>query len=285
SVRRVLCGRGWATIFARDRAGLVPKRREERVHGDFQSFRAKDAKFLREKFFGKSPELAALIADMSDDQLWELRRGGHDSIKVYNAYKRAFEHKAQPTVILAKTIKGYGLAPSRGERPNLAHQSKKLDETDLVNFIKRFNLPISEEAAKNADFYLPPPNSPEVIYLHDRRRALGGSFPVREANPARIETPALDTFKEQLAGSEGREVSTTMAFVRLLTTLLKDKIVGKRIVPIIPDEARTFGMESLFRQVGIYASQGQLYEPHDSDMFLYYKEAKDGQILEEGITE
>src|SRR5262249_389913 len=285
NVIQVVWGRGWGAIFARDRKGVLLKRMEECVDGDFQSFRAKDAKFLREKFFGKSPELAALIDDMSDEELWELRRGGHDSIKVYNAYKRAYDHKGQPTVILAKTIKGYGLGPSGGEGRKLAHPSKKLDENDHVSFIKRFKLPIWEEAGKNAEFYVPPPNSPEVIYLHERRRILGGSHPVREANPARIVTPTLDTFKEQLAGSEGREVSTTMAFVRLLTTLLKDKTVGKHIVPIIPDEARTFGMESLFRQVGIYASQGQLYEPHDSDMFLYYKEAKDGQILEEGITE
>ncbi|MGH9766091.1 MAG: pyruvate dehydrogenase (acetyl-transferring), homodimeric type [Blastocatellia bacterium] len=285
NVIKVLWGRGWDPLFARDQAGILLKRMEECVDGEYQSFRAKEAKFLREKFFGKYPELAAMVADMSDEDLWNLRRGGHDSIKVYNAYKRAFEHKGQPTVILAKTIKGYGLGPSGGEGRNLAHQSKKLDENDLVNFTQRFNLPISDEDAKAAKFYLPPQNSPEVIYLHERRNAMGGYYPVRDDDSDTLETPELDFFKEQLTGSEGREVSTTMAFVRVLTNLLKDKNVGKRIVPIIPDEARTFGMESLFRQVGIYASQGQLYEPHDADMFLYYKESKDGQILEEGITE
>ncbi|MDX2033972.1 MAG: pyruvate dehydrogenase (acetyl-transferring), homodimeric type [Blastocatellia bacterium] len=285
NVIKVLWGSSWDHLFARDKTGILLKRMQECVDGEYQSFRTKDGAFLREKFFGKYPELAALVADMSDDDLWKLRRGGHDSIKVYNAYKRAFEHKGQPTVILAKTIKGYGLGPSGGEGRNLAHQSKKLDEADLVNFTKRFDLPISEEDAKQAKFYIPAQNSPEVIYLHDRRKALGGYYPVRKPVAPVLETPVLDFFKEQLLGSEGREVSTTMAFVRVLTLLLKEKNVGKHIVPIIPDEARTFGMESLFRQVGIYASQGQLYEPHDSDMFLYYKEAKDGQILEEGITE
>jgi pyruvate dehydrogenase E1 component len=285
NVIKVLWGRGWDPIFARDKTGILLRRMEECVDGEYQSFRAKDGKFLREKFFGKYPELAALVADMSDEELWMLRRGGHDSIKVFNAYKRAFEHKNQPTVILAKTIKGYGLGPSGGEGRNLAHQAKKLDEDDLVNMTDRFDLPISEEDAKEAKFYTPPPDSPEVIYLQERRQALGGSYLVREEQSAALETPSLEFFKEQLAGSEGREVSTTMAFVRILTNLLKEKNVGKRVVPIIPDEARTFGMESLFRQVGIYASQGQLYEPHDADMFLYYKESKDGQILEEGITE
>jgi pyruvate dehydrogenase E1 component len=285
NVIKVVWGRGWDQLFAKDRTGILLKRMEECVDGEYQSFRAKDGKFLREKFFGKYPELAELVADMTDDELWALRRGGHDSIKVFNAYKRAFEHKGQPTVILAKTIKGYGLGPSGGEGRNLAHQSKKLDESDLVNMTDRFDLPISDEDAKEAKFYTPPQDSREVIYLQERRQALGGSYLVREEKSDALETPSLDFFKEQLAGSEGREVSTTMAFVRILTNLLKDPQVGKRIVPIIPDEARTFGMESLFRQVGIYASQGQLYEPHDADMFLYYKESKDGQILEEGITE
>ncbi len=284
NVLKVLWGSNWDKLFERDKSGKLLQRMEEAVDGEYQSFRTKDGAFLREKFFGKYPELRELVADMTDDELWALRRGGHDSIKVYNAYRRAFDHKGQPTVILAKTIKGYGLGPSGGEGRNLAHQSKKLDEEDLVNFTKRFDLPISEEAAKHAEFYLPPANSPEVIYLHNRRAAMGGYYPMRETVAPKLETPALEFFKEQFTGSD-REVSTTMAFVRVLTNLLKEKSIGKHIVPIIPDEARTFGMESLFRQVGIYASQGQLYEPHDSDMFLYYKEAKDGQILEEGITE
>jgi pyruvate dehydrogenase E1 component len=285
NVIKVVWGRGWDPLFARDRSGILLKRMEECVDGEYQSFRAKDAKYLREKFFGKYPELAAMVAEMSDEELWSLRRGGHDSIKVFNAYKRAFEHQGQPSVILAKTIKGYGLGPSGGEGRNLAHQSKKLDENDLLNFTDRFDLEIPEEDAKQAKFYVPQPDSQEVIYLKGRREALGGFYPVREEQSDLLETPSLDFFKEQLAGSDGREVSTTMAFVRILTNLLKEKNIGNRVVPIIPDEARTFGMESLFRMVGIYASQGQLYEPHDADMFLYYKESKDGQILEEGITE
>ena len=285
NVIKVLWGRTWDPLFAKDKTGILLKRMEECVDGEYQSFRAKDGKFLRDKFFGKYPELAELVEDMTDDQLWALRRGGHDSIKVYNAYRRAVETTGKPTVILAKTIKGYGLGPSGGEGRNLAHQSKKLDDEDLVNFIKRFNLPISEADAKKAKFYIPEKNSPEAIYMQKRRDALGGNTLVREQKSEKLETPGLELFKEQTDGSQGREVSTTMAFVRILTSLLKDSNIGKRIVPIIPDEARTFGMESLFRQVGIYASQGQLYQPHDSDMFLFYKESKDGQILEEGITE
>ncbi|MCI0339237.1 MAG: pyruvate dehydrogenase (acetyl-transferring), homodimeric type [Acidobacteria bacterium] len=285
NVIKVIWGSNWDELLARDTSGLLLKRMEECVDGEFQSFRAKDGKFIREKFFGKYPELLELVENMSDEEIWKLRRGGHDSVKVYNAYKRAFDFSGQPTVILAKTIKGYGLGPSGGEGRNLAHQSKKIDETDLVNFVKKFELPISEEDAKKAMFYVPPKDSTEIVYLHEQRNELGGYMPRRENKAERLETPPLDFFKEQLEGSQEREVSTTMAFVRILTQLLKDKNLGKRIVPIIPDEARTFGMESLFRTVGIYASQGQLYEPHDVDMFLYYKEAKDGQILEEGITE
>ncbi|MFN7624714.1 MAG: pyruvate dehydrogenase (acetyl-transferring), homodimeric type [Acidobacteriota bacterium] len=286
NVVKCLWGRVWDPLFERDKNGLLLKRMAECVDGEYQSFRTRDGAYLREKFFGKYPELLELVKDWSDEDLWNLRRGGHDSLKVYNAYKRAYEHRGQPTVILAKTIKGYGLGPSGGEGRNLAHQSKKLDETDLVNFTKRFDLPISEQDAIAAKIYVPAANSREVIYLHERRQALGGYYPKREFDKESLSIPALEFFKEQTDGSQGREVSTTMAMVRVLTQLLtKNKELGKRIVPIIPDEARTFGMESLFRQVGIYASQGQLYEPHDSDMFLYYEESKEGQILEEGITE
>ncbi len=286
NVIKCLWGRVWDPLFERDKHGLLLKRMAECVDGEYQSFRTRDGAYLREKFFGKYPELLELVKDWSDDDLWNLRRGGHDSLKVYNAYRRAYEHRGQPTVILAKTIKGYGLGPSGGEGRNLAHQSKKLDETDLVNFTRRFDLPISEQDAIAAKIYVPPAESREVIYLHERRQALGGYYPKREFNKEALSIPPIDFFKEQTEGSQGREVSTTMAMVRVLTQLLtKHKELGKRIVPIIPDEARTFGMESLFRQVGIYASQGQLYEPHDSDMFLYYKESKEGQILEEGITE
>jgi pyruvate dehydrogenase E1 component len=285
NVLKVLWGSTWDELFARDKSGLLLKRMEECVDGEFQTFKAKDGKFVREKFFGKYPELLELVKDMSDKELEGLRRGGHDSLKVYNAYKRAYEHKGQPTVILAKTVKGYGLGPSGGEGRNLAHQSKKVSEEDLVNFTKRFNLPMDEESAKHAEFFIPKPDSPEVIYVQNKLKGLGGSVPARTVTAERLQTPPLEFFKESLQGSGDREVSTTMAFVRILTALLKEPNVGKRIVPIVPDEARTFGMESLFRAVGIYASQGQLYEPHDTDNFLFYKEAKEGQILEEGITE
>ncbi len=285
NVLKVLWGTTWDELFARDKSGLLLKRMEECVDGEFQNFKAKDGKFVREKFFGKYPELLELVKDYSDKDLEGLRRGGHDALKVYNAYKQAYEHKGQPTVILAKTVKGYGLGASGGEGRNLAHQSKKVSEDDLVNFTKRFNLPLDEEAARNAEFFIPKPDSPEVIYVQSKLKSLGGSVPVRKVTAERLQTPPLEFFKESLQGSGDREVSTTMAFVRILTALLKDPNVGKRIVPIVPDEARTFGMESLFRSVGIYAAQGQLYEPHDTDNFLFYKEIKEGQILEEGITE
>lgn len=285
NVIKVVWGSGWDDLLARDKTGLLLKRMEECVDGEYQAFRAKDGKYIREHFFGKYPELLKLVEHLSDDDIWRLRRGGHDSFKVYNAYKRAMETKGQPTVILAKTVKGYGMGSS-GESRNLAHQAKKMEEVDLVNFTKRFELPISEEDAKKAKFYVPPADSEEMKYMKARREALGGSFPVRQVKAEKLQAPPLEFFKESLEGSQGREVSTTMAFVRVLTLLMtKDKALGKRVVPIVPDEARTFGMESLFRQVGIYASQGQLYTPHDSDMFLYYKESKEGQILEEGITE
>ena len=285
NVLKVLWGGAWDELFARDKSGLLLKRMEECVDGEYQTFKAKDGKFVREKFFGKYPELLELVKDYSDRDLEGLRRGGHDALKVYNAYKQAYEHKGQPTVILAKTVKGYGLGASGGEGRNLAHQSKKVSEEDLVKFTKRFNLPISEEAAQNAEFFIPAPDSPEVIYVQSKLKSLGGSVPVRKVPAERLQTPPLEFFKESLQGSGDREVSTTMAFVRILTALLKEPNVGKRIVPIVPDEARTFGMESLFRSVGIYAAQGQLYEPHDTDNFLFYKEIKEGQILEEGITE
>ncbi len=285
NVIKVLWGSGWDDLFARDTSGLLMKRMEECVDGEYQNFKAKGGAYVREHFFGKYPELLKLVEHLSDEELGNLKRGGHDSLKVYNAYKRAFEHKGGPTVILAKTVKGYGMGPS-GESRNLAHQAKKVEETDLLNFKTRFNLSFSEDDAKHAKLFLPPADSEEVKYLHDRRKALGGYYPTREEKAPKLQVPSLEFFKEQLEGSQGREVSSTMAFVRILTLLMtKDKNVGKNIVPIVPDEARTFGMDSLFRQVGIYASQGQLYQPHDSDMFLFYKESKDGQILEEGITE
>ncbi len=286
NVIKVIWGEDWDELLASDNSGLLLKRMEECVDGEFQSFKAKGGAYIRQEFFGKYPQLLKLVEHMSDDELGSLRRGGHDPVKVYNAYKSAFEHKRRPTVILAKTVKGYGLGASGGEGRNLAHQSKKISEEHLEVFHDRFDVPIDDEQAKKAVFFLPSADSPEIVYLQERRRALGGYLPARlPLAEGQITAPPLAFFKEAIEGSGDREISSTMAYVRLLTQLLKEAQIGPRVVPIIPDEARTFGMESLFRQVGIYASQGQLYKPHDADVFLYYKEAKDGQILEEGITE
>jgi len=286
NVIKVIWGGEWDELLAKDNSGLLLKRMEECVDGEFQTFKAKGGAYIRKEFFGKYKPLLDLVEGMSDEELGSLPRGGHDPVKVYNAYHSAFNHKGQPTVILAKTVKGYGVGSSGGESRNLAHQSKKVSEEDLELFTERFEVPISDEQAKGAKFYMPSADSPEITYMKKRRDELGGYLPVRKPlQEAQIEAPSLEFFKEILHGSGDREVSTTMAYVRLLTLLLKDDAIGPRVVPIIPDEARTFGMESLFRQNGIYASQGQLYKPHDADMFLYYKESRDGQILEEGITE
>ena len=284
NVIKVIWGEDWDALLARDHTGLLQKRMGEAVDGEYQTYITKDGAYIRKNFFGKYPELLDLVAHLSDDELMKLRRGGHDPRKVYNAYKAAMETKARPTVILAHTIKGYGLGEA-GEGRNITHQQKKLNEQELEHFRSRFEIPIPEEAARHAEFYRPPSDSPEMAYLHEQRRRLGGYMPHRIAAAASVEAPPLDYLKESLEGSSGREVSSTMAFVRVLTLLMKHPQMGHRVVPIIPDEARTFGMESLFRQFGIYASQGQLYKPHDAEMFLYYKESKDGQILEEGITE
>jgi pyruvate dehydrogenase E1 component len=284
NVIKLIWGEDWDALLARDTTGLLVKRMGEVVDGEFQTYVTKDGGYIRQHFFGKYPELLELVAHLSDDELLRLRRGGHDPRKVYNAFKAATETKDRPTLILAHTVKGYGLGEA-GEGRNITHQQKKLNEAEIAHFRSRFEIPIPDEAARNASFYRPPADSPEIAYLHERRRQLGGYMPRRSGAVAKIQAPALETLKESLEGSAGREVSSTMAFVRVLTMLMKNPEIGKRIVPIIPDEARTFGMESLFRQFGIYASQGQLYKPHDAEMFLYYKESKDGQILEEGITE
>lgn len=284
NVIKVVWGSLWDKLLARDTTGLLVKRMEECVDGEYQNFAVRGGAYVRKVFFGKYPELLKLVEDLSDDELARLPRGGHDPVKVYNAYLRAVQHTGGPTVILAKTVKGYGMGEA-GEGRNITHQQKKLNEQELEEFRSRFNIPIPDETVHTVSFYRPPEDSSEMRYLRERREALGGYLPAREPKPIRIQAPALETFAEALAGSEGREVSTTMAFVRVLTLLLKHPELGRYIVPIIPDEARTFGMEALFRQVGIYASQGQLYDPVDKEMFLYYKEAKDGQILEEGITE
>ncbi len=285
NVIKVVWGEDWDPLLAADKTGLLQKRMNEVVDGEFQTYTTKDGAFVRKNFFGKYPELLDLVSHLSDDQLMHLKRGGHDPKKVYNAYKAAIETKGRPTVILAHTIKGYGMGEA-GEGRNITHQQKKLNEQEIAHFRSRFEIPIPEEAARNASFYRPPQDSPEIAYLHERRRLLGGYMPTRpHSMMERVEAPPLELMKESLEGSAGREVSSTMAFVRALTLLMKHPELGKRVVPIIPDEARTFGMESLFRQFGIYASQGQLYKPHDAEIFLYYKESKDGQILEEGITE
>jgi len=284
NVIKLIWGSDWDDLLARDRTGLLQRRMGEVVDGELQTYVTKDGAYIRKNMFGKYPELLDLVAHLSDDELVRLRRGGHDPKKVYNAYKAAVETKGQPTVILAHTVKGYGLGEA-GEGRNITHQQKKLNEAEIAHFRERFEIPIPEEAARDASFYRPPSDSPEMAYLQERRRLLGGHMPNRASKAEPLTAPPLEYLKESLEGSAGREVSSTMALVKVLTLLLKHPEMGKRVVPIIPDEARTFGMESLFRQFGIYASQGQLYKPHDAEMFLYYKESKDGQILEEGITE
>ncbi len=283
NVIKVIWSSDWDPLFARDKTGLLMKVMEECVDGEYQNFKAKGGAYLRSNFFGKYPELLPLVENMTDDDLFRLRRGGHDPQKIYNAYKRAVETTGRPTVILAKTVKGYGLGSA--EARNATHQEKKLSDESLAAFRKRFDIPIPEEAAKKGLPYKPAENSPEIVYMHERRKQLGGYIPERDVPDKNFDAPPLEFFSESTTGSKGRAVSTTMGFVSLLRNLMKEPTIGKLVVPIIPDEGRTFGMESIIRQVGIYASQGQLYKPHDQDMLLYYREEKDGQILEEGITE
>jgi len=283
NVIKVVWGSDWDELFERDHQGLLLKRMEECVDGDYQAFKAKGGAYLRKEFFGKYPELLKLVEDRTDEQLARLHRGGHDPLKIYNAYKRALEHKGGPTVILAKTVKGYGLGST--EARNASHQEKKLTDESLKYFIQRFDIPVTEEAAKEGAFFRPEESAPELKYLHERRQELGGYLPKREVAKIEFKTPALETLKEWTGGSNNRAVSTTMGFVSLLRHLLKDPTIGKLVVPIVPDEGRTFGLESVIKQVGIYAPEGQKYVPHDSDMLLSYREEKEGQILEEGITE
>ncbi|MFN7545233.1 MAG: pyruvate dehydrogenase (acetyl-transferring), homodimeric type [Acidobacteriota bacterium] len=281
---KCLWGSNWDPLFAKDKTGVLMKRMSECVDGEYQNFKVRGPAYTRTEFFGKYPELAGLVADLTDEQIAGLKRGGHDPVKVYNALKKAYEHRGGPTVILMKTIKGYGLGEA-GEGRNVAHNQKKLNESELEYVRKRFNIPVPAEAAMTASFYRPDENSAEAQYIRERRVAMGGPIPARNEGNWTLEAPPMSAFAESTEGSGGRAASTTAAFVGILKNILKEKSVAKYIVPIVPDEARTFGMESLFRQVGIYASQGQLYKPVDSDMFLYYKESRDGQILEEGITE
>jgi len=257
---------------------------EECVDGQYQKYTAMPGSYIREHFFGKYPDLVKLVEKHSDEKLERMRRGGHDPEKVYAAYKAAVGATGRPTVILAKTIKGYGLGES-GEGRNIAHNKKKANEEELREFRSRFGIPISDEDVAKAPFYRPPDNSVEMRYLREHREALGGSVPNRCTKIPTTEVPALDEYREFLGGSKGKDMSTTMGFVRMLDKLCRDKKIGKYVVPIVPDESRTFGMEGMFRKVGIYAHSGQLYEPVDSEQLMYYKEARDGQILEEGITE
>lgn len=283
NVLKVIWGDDWDPLLEEDTTGLLIQRMNEAVDGDYQKYVVESGDYIREHFFGRYPELLELASHLSDEQLERLRRGGHDPEKVYAAYKNAIEATDSPTVILAKTIKGYGLGEA-GEGKNITHQQKKLNEEELKIFRDRFDIPVTDEEIHDTPFYRPPDDSPEIEYLLERRRELGGFVPQRKVLVNGIDAPNGEPFEAFNAGSD-RPVSTTMAFVRMLSSLLKDPTVGPRIVPIVPDEARTFGMESLFRQVGIYSHVGQVYEPVDADMFLYYREATDGQILEEGITE
>ncbi len=284
NVIKVILGANWDPLLAQDSKGLLRKRLEEAVDGDYQAYGANDGAYAREHFFGKYPELLEMVTDLSDADIWRLKRGGHDPDKVYAAYAAAVEHTDQPTVILAKTIKGYGMGEA-GEGQNITHQQKKMGEEALRHFRDRFAIPITDEQIDDLPFYKPAEDSPEVTYLKEHREELGGPFPVRRSDAEPLPVPPLADFESVLDGSGDREISTTMAFVRWLMTLTRNKEIKDRVVPIVADEARTFGMEGMFRQVGIYAHSGQLYQPVDHDQLAYYREEKTGQILEEGITE
>lgn len=285
NVIKVVWGDDWDDLLERDTSGLLVRRMGEVVDGQYQKYTAMPGSYIREHFFGKYPELLELVKGYSDERLEKMRRGGHDPEKVFAAYHQAVHcRNGRPTVILAKTVKGYGLGEA-GEGRNIAHNQKKLNEEELLEFRTRFGIPISDEEVGKAPFYKPPANSAEIRYLQERREALGGYAPSRPTEPPQLEVPRLADYTKHTGSSQGKPMSTTMGFVRLLTDICKDKKIGKYIVPIVPDESRTFGMEGMFRQVGIYAHAGQLYEPVDSKQVLYYKEARDGQILEEGITE
>ena len=284
NVIKVIWGSRWDPLLAEDHSGHLKRVMEECVDGEYQNFKSKGGDYVREHFFGKYPETAAMVANMSDDEIWLLNRGGHDTRKVYAAYHNAVRHKGQPTIILAKTVKGFGMGTA-GEGQNIAHQQKKLDVDALKEFRDRFNIPVSDKDIEQVPYCKPNPDGSEIEYLHERRRALGGFVPKRRVKSKALPVPPLEAFKTQLEGTGEREASTTMAFVRILTTLIRDKQFGPHVVPIVPDEARTFGMEGMFRQIGIYSSIGQLYTPQDADQLMYYREDKKGQILEEGINE
>jgi pyruvate dehydrogenase E1 component len=284
NVIKVIWGARWDPLLAEDHDGRLVKVMEECVDGEYQTFKSRDGAYVREHFFGRDPVLLDRVSHMTDEEIWLLNRGGLDQQKVYAAYHEAVRHTGRPTVILAKTIKGYGMGVS-GEGQMITHQAKKMTEDALLAFRDRFELPLNDEQVRAAEYYKPPEDAPEMKFLRERRAELGGSLPVRRVKAESLEVPGLDAFKGQLEGTGDREVSTTMAFVRVLAALLRDKKIASHIVPIVPDESRTFGMEGMFRQVGIYSHVGQLYQPQDSEQLMFYKEDKHGQILEEGITE
>ncbi len=285
NVLKLIWGSYWDPLLARDKEDILLRVMEDTVDGEYQNYKANDGAFVRKHFFGKHPKLLEMVSRLTDADIWRLNRGGHDPHKIYAAYAAAVKHRGQPTVILAKTIKGFGLG-KQGQAKNPAHQMKKVDTETLRDMRDRFRIPISDEQLEALPFYVPPPESPEMQYLHARRQALGGYLPQRRRKAGSVpQVPALSAFDAVLNGSEGREISTTMAFVRLLNALVRDKGIGPNVVPIVPDEARTFGMEGMFRQLGIYSSEGQKYVPVDRDQVMYYREDKAGQILEEGINE
>ncbi|HTS53737.1 MAG TPA: pyruvate dehydrogenase (acetyl-transferring), homodimeric type [Burkholderiales bacterium] len=284
NVIKVIWGSYWDPLLAKDKNGLLLKRMEEAVDGEYQTFKSKDGAYVRKHFFGKYAELLEMVASMSDDDIWRLNRGGHDPHKIYAAYAAAVKHQGQPTVILAKTIKGYGMGEA-GEGQNITHQQKKMGTTSIRAFRDRFNIPVADDKLEQVPLYRPPEDSPEMRYLRERVQAMGGSLPQRRRKAEPLDVPELSAFDALLKSSEEREMSTTMAFVRILNTIIRDKKIGKYVVPIVPDESRTFGMEGMFRQLGIYSSVGQLYKPEDADQLMYYKEDRHGQILQEGINE
>ncbi len=284
NVIKVVWGSRWDALLAADHEGLLLKRMEEAVDGDYQAYKARDGAFVREHFFGTDPRLAKMVEHMSDEEIWALNRGGHDPKKVHAAYASAVAHEGQPTVILAKTVKGYGMGEA-GEGQNITHQQKKMTEKALLAFRDRFDLDLTDDEVRGAELHMPADDDPAMTYLRERRAELGGSLPVRVADVPSLPVPELATFKGQLEGTGEREISTTMAFVRVLAALLRDKTIGSRIVPIVADESRTFGMEGMFRQLGIYSQVGQLYRPEDADSLMFYREDKHGQILQEGINE
>ncbi len=283
NVIKVVWGSQWDRLFAKDKKGLLQKRMQEVVDGEYQTYKSRNGAYVREHFFGKYPELLEMVSDMSDDEIWRLNRGGHDSDKVYAAYAAAAKHNGQPTVILAKTVKGYGMGEA-GEAQNITHQQKKMAGQVLLAFRDRFNLPLNDAEVGSLNFYRPPEDSLEMKYLKERTQQMG-SVPARNPSTEALNIPALSAFDSLLKSTDGREISTTMAFVRLLGILVKDKNIGRQVVPIVPDESRTFGMEGMFRQLGIFSQVGQLYTPQDADQLMFYKEDKTGQILQEGINE